>query len=83
VTLREAWPGPAPANRGKPVHVVDWPAGRTDGHALCGRQVERVAVFALGWAQHVGVTRCRVCDQRTEERLSGGATVIPLPIGRR
>ena len=83
MTLYEAWPGPSRSNRGQPVHVVDWPPGRGSGHALCGRELSQVAVFALGWAPHVGVKRCRACELRLEQRQAGdGAVVIALPVGR-
>jgi len=74
----EAWPGRARVNRGNPVHVVDWPPRRDFGHALCGAELSWVALYAMGWAPHVGVARCGRCDRRLVER-QGSAEVIPLP----
>lgn len=79
MTLYEAWPGYWRANRGNPVHVVDWPADRRHGHALCGRELEHVALYSVGWASHVGVERCGRCEARLAERR-GAAEVIALPM---
>ncbi len=82
---REAWGHRDPVSGTyDPPHLVDWPAGRYEGRALCGKDLKPVRLDPAGTADRVDVRMCSSCRTHAEplKRLRGGAQVVELATRR-
>jgi len=90
VQLREAWAHRDPENdylgyRGfDPPHLVAWPLGQHQGHALCGKAITPGRIHLLGVAKEVGVKVCRDCRRAAAPArpAAGRAPVVEMATKR-
>lgn len=77
--LREAWWGGGRATGARPdlVHIVEWPAGRDEGYALCGKRISHRAIYPLGTARQARVDTCTPCRRKLLDRRPS-APVYPI-----